>query len=78
MDEKGRNRYQVKKGKKKILLIADDIQISNLGDLVFRTRPDPQGGKMEIVAGYKRGQWNSFTRTDVHGEPVVLVSDEEE
>lgn len=78
MDKKGRNRYQIKQGKKKIQLIADDIQISNLGDLVFRTRPDPQGGKMEIVASYKRKKWDNVVRTDVNGEPVVLLSDEEE
>ena len=78
MDKKGRNHYRIKKGKRKTVLIADDLQKDNHGDLVFRTHPDPQGGKLEIVATYKRNQWDSVVRTDVHGVPVVLVSDEEE
>ena len=80
MDKQGRNFYRVTRPtypEVREYLIADDVVINNHGDLIFRTKPDNQGTKLETVACYVRGQFKSICRTDDIGDPVIFFKDEE-
>lgn len=74
MDTKGRNHYLVQLFERKQLLIADDFVITNRGDLMFRTKPDP-AMKLEAVACYEQGTWYDVLRADSNGNPLALVLD---